>query len=120
MTSPKATGITRILRAFGYSYEGLKSAYRSEAAFRQELVLLLIGIPAAFMVSDSPLARAMMVGSLLLIVLVEIINTAIEATIERISSEIHPLSKTVKDLGSAAVMLSFVHAIAVWGILLLG
>lgn len=118
MTEKKPTGLPRLIKAFGYSYDGLKAAYASEAAFRQELVLLAVGIPAACLLDVSAIARAVMIGSLLLILLVEIINTAIEATIERISADQHPLSKKAKDLGSAAVLISLVHAAAIWIIIL--
>ncbi|MFZ4540823.1 MAG: diacylglycerol kinase [Rickettsiales bacterium] len=118
MTTEKPTGIPRILKAFGYSFAGLKAAYASEAAFRQELVLLLIGIPLACWLEVSNVGRSVMIGSLLVVVLVEIINTAIEATIERISSEQHPLSKKAKDLGSAAVMVSLLNAAVIWAVIL--
>ncbi|MES2985247.1 MAG: diacylglycerol kinase [Pseudomonadota bacterium] len=120
MIPQKATGLPRIINAFGYSYDGLKAAYASEAAFRQELVLLAVGITAACLLDVSALARAVMIGSLLLVLLVEIINTAIEATIERISADQHPLSKKAKDLGSAAVLVSLVHAAVIWAVILVG
>ncbi|MFM9890710.1 MAG: diacylglycerol kinase [Rickettsiales bacterium] len=120
MTDKKPTGLPRLIKAFGYSYDGLKAAYASEAAFRQELVLLAVGVSTACLLDVSAIARAVMIGSLLLILLVEIINTAIEATIERISADQHPLSKQAKDLGSAAVLISLVHATVIWVVILTG
>ncbi len=118
MTEKKSTCLPRLMKAFGYSYEGLKAAYASEAAFRQELLLLAVGVPIACLLDVSAEARAIMIGSLVLILLVEIINTAIEATIERISADQHPLSKKAKDLGSAAVFISLFHAFVIWVVVL--
>lgn len=120
MTAEKAPGIARIINAFGYSYAGLKAAYQSEAAFRQELVLVAIGIALSCWLDVPSIARALMIASLLLILLVELINTAVETTIERISTEQHPLSKKAKDLGSAAVLLALINAVVAWTVILLG
>ncbi len=119
MTPQKPTGLVRLIRAFGYSWDGLKAAYASEVAFRQELVLLAIGVPLACCINVANVERVLMIGSLLLIMLVEIINTALEATIERISTEQHPLSKKAKDLGSAAVLISLVNAAIIWGMIVI-
>ena len=113
-------GLTRAIKAVGYSLAGFRAAFRSEAAFREELVLVAVGIAAAFYFHVSGLERAVMIGSLLLVLIVEIINTAVETTIERISPEIHSLSKKAKDLGSAAVFLSLINVAAVWALILLG
>jgi diacylglycerol kinase (ATP) len=112
--------VMRIIKAFGYSVAGLKSAFASEAAFRQELALCAVLMPMALMVDVSVSERALLLASLFLVLMVEIINTAFEAVIERISNEIHPVSKRVKDLGSAAVLLALVNAGVVWAIVLWG
>jgi diacylglycerol kinase (ATP) len=109
----------RIVRAFGYSIHGLKAMYRSEIAFRQELILAAICIPMSFVFHVTALERAVMVGCLFLVLIVEVLNTAFETTIERISGEYHPLSKLTKDMGSAAVFLSLVNMIVVWAIILI-
>lgn len=116
----KNTGITRIIKAVGYSFDGLRSAFSSEAAFRQELLLFAISMPIALMIAATPTDKALMVGSVFLILIVEIINTAVETTIERISAERHDLSKKAKDLGSAAVFLSLINALMVWAIIIAG
>ena len=112
--SAKATGIKRILNAALYSWDGLRAAYQSEAAFRQELVLCAVAIPFAMWCDVTKLERVALIGSLLLVLMMEIINSALEATIDRISDEIHPLAKKAKDLGSAAVFLALVNAAIVW------
>lgn len=115
----KATGIARIINATRYSLEGLVSTFRSEAAFRQELALVCIGVPIALLLHITNVERALLIGSLLLVLMVELFNTAIEAAINRISQDIHPLSKRAKDAGSAAVFLALVNAACMWGIILL-
>ena len=120
MTIEKNTGIIRIIKAVGYSLEGLRAAFASEAAFRQELLLFAICIPIAFMLDVSSLERALMIGSLFGVLIVEIINTAFETTIERISTEQHSLSKKAKDLGSAAVFLSLINVLTIWAVILVG
>jgi diacylglycerol kinase (ATP) len=120
MMKVKNTGITRILKAVGYSFEGMKSAFSCEAAFRQELLLFAISSPIAIIIGETPAEKALMIWSILLVLIVEIINTAVETTIERISTERHDLSKKAKDLGSAAVFLSLISAITVWVIIILG
>lgn len=114
-----ATGMRRIVRAAGHSAAGLRYAYRHEAAFRQELLLALMLAPLAFWVSDDAIARILMLGSLLLVLVVELLNSAIEATIDRISPDRHPLAKAAKDIGSAAVMISLFLTVLIWSILLL-
>lgn len=95
------TGLTRVWNAFFYSLAGLKAAYRHEDAFRQEVWLAVILIPLALYLSDQPIERALMIGSVLLVLIVELINSAIEATVDRISLKDHVLAKRAKDLGSA-------------------
>ncbi|OAM06142.1 MULTISPECIES: diacylglycerol kinase [unclassified Wolbachia] len=111
--------ITRLIKAIQYSCEGIKSAFVSEVAFRQELLLFIICVSTLFVLDVSNLERAVMVSSLFLVLIVEIINTAFETIIERISSEQHILSKKVKDLGSAAVFLSLINFLITWMIILI-
>ncbi|MBS0003083.1 MAG: diacylglycerol kinase [Thioalkalivibrio sp.] len=112
-------GITRIIKAFGYSWNGLRSTFRHEEAFRQELLLCLVLIPAAFWLTDIGVERALLIGSLFLILIVELLNSGIEAAIDRFGHERHKLSARAKDMGSAAVMLSFLNAGAIWLLVLL-
>jgi len=116
----KPRGLSRLIRATLYSFDGLVSAFVSETAFRQEVALFAILSPLTFVFDVSASERALMVASLMLVLIVEIINTAIEATIERISNERHPLSKKAKDCASAAVFLSLVNAVLVWLLILAG
>jgi diacylglycerol kinase (ATP) len=109
----------RLLRALLYSLEGLRDSFKTEPAFRQEIFLAIILIPAAFFLESSPTYRILMVSSILLVLIAEIANTAIEAAINRISTEIHPLSKKAKDAGSALVLLALLNVALVWGIILL-
>ena len=112
-------GLKRILYAFGYSYDGLKAIFKSEPAFRQDLVIFIVFSPIALMLDLTALEKALMVFSLFFILFAECVNTAFEVTINRISTDIHPLSKEVKDIGSLIVLLSFVNAIVVWAVILL-
>lgn len=114
------TGLQRIWNAFGYSLDGLSEAWRHENAFRQEVWLALVLIPAAFFMPVGGLGKALMVGSVLLVLVVELLNSAIEAVVDRISLEHHALAKRAKDAGSAAVMLSLVNVAAVWALVLFG
>jgi diacylglycerol kinase (ATP) len=115
----KNFNISRIIKATSYSIEGLKSAYSTEIAFRQELMLLAVTLPIAFFLNVAQAERILLLGSIILVLIVEVLNTAIETIVERISSEQHELSKKAKDLGSAAVFLSLVYAVVVWGMVLL-
>lgn len=116
---PKHTGLTRVFRALFNSFAGFRSAYQTEAAFRQELWLALLLIPASFWAGNTVIERLLLVGSVLLVLIVELLNSAIEAVVDRISVERHDLSKHAKDVGSAAVLLSLINCAAVWaGILL--
>ncbi|MGH8689535.1 MAG: diacylglycerol kinase [Burkholderiales bacterium] len=98
---------------------GLAAAARHEDAFRQELILLLLLTPLALWLGDSGIERALMIGSLILVLIVELLNSAVEATVDRISFESHRLAKRAKDIGSAAVMLSLVNAGLVWLLIIL-
>jgi diacylglycerol kinase (ATP) len=108
------TGIDRIKRAAGYSAQGLKAAYQGESAFRQECWLLLVLLPAAFWLGQGWIEVALLAGSAVLVLIVELLNSAVEATVDRISFEFHDLAKNAKDFGSAAVMLSLLVCGAVW------
>lgn len=107
-------GLKRIWNALHYSLSGFAAAYKNEAAFRQELLLALILIPAALFLPVGAIGKALMIASVLLVLIVELLNSAIEATVDRISLENHELAKRAKDMGSAAVMLSLVNLIAIW------
>jgi diacylglycerol kinase (ATP) len=110
----KPTGFTRLLRAFGYSFQGFLHTWREEAAFRQELALSLLVIPAGLYFGQSGVERALLVSPMLLILVVEILNSAVEAVVDRSGTERHPLAGMAKDMGSAAVMLSFALLGTVW------
>ncbi|WEN41907.1 Diacylglycerol kinase [Thauera sp. GDN1] len=114
------TGLRRIWNAFHYSLDGLSAAYRHEDAFRQETWLALVALPLALWLGDSTLERVMMIGSVLLVLIVELVNSAIEATVDRVSLERHQLAKRAKDIGSAAVLIALINAAVVWGLLLFG
>ena len=114
------TGLTRLLNAVGYSVNGFRSAYRHEDAFRQEVLLAIVLIPLAALSPATGLGKALMVFSVLLVLVVELLNSAIEAAVDRISLDHHQLAKRAKDIGSAAVFLSLVNAAVVWALVLLG
>jgi diacylglycerol kinase (ATP) len=111
-------GLVRLWNALGYSSEGLAAAWRNEAAFRQELLLAVIAIPLAFYLAKSGVERALMVGSIILVLIVEILNSGLEAVVDKASPEKHELAKRAKDMGSAAVLLSLLNAATIWACLL--
>ncbi|PYA80419.1 diacylglycerol kinase [Serratia marcescens] len=111
----QATGLTRIIKAAGYSYKGLSAAWQHEAAFRQELVVTVLAIILAVWLDVGAIARILLIGSVALVMIVEILNSAIEAVVDRIGSEHHELSGRAKDMGSAAGSLAIVLALVVWG-----
>ena len=113
------TGITRLMNAFKYSCAGLKEAYRNEDAFRQEVTLAIVLIPLTFFLEHGMLGRALMIACVMFVIIVELLNSAIEATVDRISLDDHNLAKRAKDIGSAAVLLSIVNLIVVWLLVLL-
>lgn len=120
MKPNQKTGITRILHAFGYSLAGLRAAYQHEAAFRQEFWLAAALMPAAALIPGlSVVERLLLASSVILVLIVELLNSAIEAIVDRVSSERHPLSKRAKDIGSAAVFVSLLQVAVVWGSILL-
>jgi len=112
------TGLIRLWNALGYSRQGLTAAWQNEAAFRQEVVLALVAIPLAFVLGKNAVERALMIGSIILIMIVEILNSGLEAIVDKASPEKNELAKRAKDMGSAAVLLSLVNATAVWACLL--
>jgi diacylglycerol kinase (ATP) len=116
----KPRGLTRVLRALTASLQGLSGAFREEAAFRQELGLAALVIPLGLWLGHSGVERALLIAPMLLILIVELLNSAIEATVDRIGFERHALAGLAKDIGSAAVFMSFVLLTAVWLLVLLG
>jgi diacylglycerol kinase (ATP) len=114
----KPTGIKRLLRAFGYSLQGFVYAWREEAAFRQELGLAAVVIPGGLYLGHSGIERALLVVPMLQILVIEILNSAVEAVVDRGGTERHPLAGMAKDMGSAAVMLSFALLGTVWLLIL--
>jgi len=116
----KPRGILRVLRALVASANGLAGAFREEAAFRQELALAAFVIPLALWLGHSGVERALLIAPMLLILIVELLNSAIEATVDRIGFERHQLAGLAKDIGSAAVLMSFVLLISMWLLVLLG
>lgn len=112
------TGIKRIWNAFGYSLQGLGAAFRHESAFRQELALCIILVPVALRCGCTGLGKALLLGSLLLVLIVELLNSAIEAVVDRASPDYHDLAKRAKDMGSAAVLLSLINLVVVWFLVL--
>lgn len=115
---PNKTGLTRLLRAGACSLQGFGYIWKSEEAFRQEVLLCIFLVPAGWISAADGVERALLIGSLFQVLLVELLNTAVECAIDRIGPEYHEISGHAKDLGSAAVMLSIVVAIVVWGLVL--
>jgi diacylglycerol kinase (ATP) len=114
------SGLLRIWNAFFYSLAGFKAAYRHEHAFRQECLLALVLLPVALVMPAAGIGKALMVASVLLVLIVELLNSALEAAVDRISLEHHQLAKRAKDIGSAAVFMSLVNVAVVWTLVLLG
>ena len=114
------TGLRRIWNALFYSLDGLKAAYRHEDAFRQEVWLALVLIPLALFLPVSGIGKALMMASVLMVLIVELLNSAVEATVDRVSLEHHRLAKRAKDIGSAAVLFSLINVAVVWLLVLFG
>ncbi|ORM75208.1 diacylglycerol kinase [Pantoea wallisii] len=108
------TGIQRVVKAAGYSWQGLRAAWQHEAAFRQEAIAALVAIIVACWLDVDAITRVLLIGSVVLVVIVEILNSAIEAVVDRIGQERHPLAGRAKDMGSAAVLLAILLALFVW------
>jgi diacylglycerol kinase (ATP) len=114
------TGIRRLMNAFGYSLQGFGAAFKHEDAFRQEVFLAVVLIPLAFYLGENRVEQALMIASVLLVLIVELLNSAIEAAVDHTSIERHPLAKQAKDIGSAAVFIALMIVAVVWGLMLLG
>jgi len=111
-------GLMHAWRATGIAWEGLRAAWQHEDAFRQEAVIALIAIPVALLLPASLPGKALMISSILLVLIVELLNSALETAVDHTSMELHPLAKRAKDIASAAVFLSIVNALMVWGLVL--
>lgn len=111
-------GLRRVFNAFFYSLDGFRAAYKHEDAFRQETLLAVILIPLALWLPATHTGKALMIFSVLLVIMVELLNSAIEATVDRISLDRHDLAKRAKDIGSAAVLVSLANVVAIWALVL--
>ena len=120
MESPfkSKSGLERIAKAAGYSMAGLKAAYQNEAAIRQELLLCLFLVPLALYFGHTGIARALLLGSVLLVLVVELLNSAIESVVDLVTLEKHPLAGRAKDIGSAAVFVALMNVLVVWGLVI--
>lgn len=118
MKKHQAQGITRLLNAFRWSMAGIKKAFRDEAAFRQEVFLFILLAPLGYLFGETPAEKCILIGSLLLVMIIELLNTAIENIVDKVSPEMHPLAGRAKDMGSAAVFLTLLLVFLVWMILL--
>jgi diacylglycerol kinase (ATP) len=116
--APPSIGFGRVINAWNYSIDGLAGAWRTEGAFRQEVICAAILIPIACLVPVPILERGLLIAAVLMVIVVELLNSAMEAAIDRISLDRHPLSKKAKDTGSAAVLVAIVIAMLVWGAVL--
>ena len=119
MANQNAKGWRRIVGAFGFSLQGFKACYELEEAFRQEVWALVVLLPLGLWLGGSPIERAMLAGSLLMVPIVELLNSAIEANVDRVGLERHELSGRAKDIASAAVFLSIAFAAMIWGLVLI-
>ena len=118
MRERKVTGITRIIKASIYSYQGLVACFKTEAAFRQELALAAVLLPLGLWLGNSGIERALLAGSVLLVLIVELLNTGVEYVVDRFGGEIHELSGKAKDIASAAVFLALCNVVIVWALVL--
>lgn len=118
MAKPGNTGITRIIKAFGFSMQGLRASWKHESAFRQETLLALVLLPAAFWLASTPAELMILLITLFIVVITEVLNSAVEAVVDRVSDDHHQLAGRAKDMGSAAVFLSLVMTAVVWGVLI--
>jgi len=114
------TGLRRVWNALHYSLAGLRAAFQHEDAFRQEVFLAAVLIPLALLLPASGMGHALMIAAVFLVIIVELLNSAIEATVDRVSIENHPLAKRAKDIGSAAVFVALLNVLIVWVLVLLG
>ena len=111
-------GLTRLINAMIYSIDGLAAACKHEAAFREEVMLAIVAVPLGLWLGGNGIEKALLVGTILLIMIVELLNSAVEAVVDRVSDEHHELSKRAKDIGSAAVLLTLILAATTWGLIL--
>ncbi len=118
MASQGTKGLERLIKATGYSCQGLKAAFKNEAAFRLEVYLSIILIPLGICLGETGIERALLIGSILLVVIVELINSGIEAVVDRFGGEQHELSGRAKDVGSAAVLIALTNVVAIWCLVL--
>ena len=119
MANQNAKGIKRLINACYFSVAGFKATWTHEEAFRQEVILFLVGTPIALWLGHTSIEKVLLIGSLVLVLLVELLNSAVEAVVDRVGFEHHELSGRAKDIGSAAVMLSLVWAAATWALILI-
>jgi len=115
----KNQGFSRLVKATGYSWAGLCAVWRHEAAFRQEILLAVIACPLGIWLGNNGVERALLLGSIILVLIVEMVNSALEAIVDRQGKEFHELAGRAKDIGSAAVLLSLIHVVLVWFLVLL-
>jgi len=120
VNKPGTRGLKHIIQAGGYSMKGLKAAITHEEAFRLELMAMLVMVPLAFWLGDGAVEYALLVGSLLIVLIVEFVNSALEAVVDRVGVEPHELSGRAKDIGSAAVFIALMNVVVVWGAILYG
>lgn len=118
MSSQGTSGINRIIKASQFSWQGLKAAFKNEAAFRQEVMLAIILIPLGYYLGQTGFERALLISVIVLVLIIELLNSSIEAIVDRVSTEHHELSGRAKDVGSAAVLFSLINAAVVWGLIL--
>jgi len=119
MANQNAKGLKRLINACIFSIAGFKATWQHEEAFRQEVLLLLVSTPLAFYFDTSAIEKVLLIGSVVLVLVVELLNSAVEAVVDRVGLEHHELSGRAKDIGSAAVMLSLIWAAATWALILL-
>lgn len=113
------TGLTRWKKAFQFTCMGLKATYKHEEAFRQEVFVLFVAVPLALLLGDGGVEIILLIGSILLLLIIELLNSAIEAVVDRFGEEMHELSGRAKDMGSAAVFITMLNAIMIWLIILI-
>jgi len=119
MANHNVRGWRRVINAFGYSMKGFRACFKHEEAFRQEVFLLIPLVPLALWLGETPVERAILVGSLLIVPIVELLNSAIEANVDRVGMERHKLSARAKDIASAAVFASIAFTLVIWGLILI-
>ena len=119
MTSNKSTGFSRVIKATGYSLAGIKSAWKHEAAFRQEMATLSILLPVGLFLGQNSVEKVLLISSPMIVIVTELLNSAVEAVVDRTGIEYHPLAERAKDLGSAAVFVSIAIVIIIWALILI-